>query len=171
MPVRGPGVRFVLILVIFVLLVLLTHRKPVLMRALAPFDLFTARLTAVVLDWGGVEVKRESAVLSHPAGFGYIIYYQCTGLVPASFLAVGIFAFPTRLRLKLIGIAIGVPLLFFLNFARLVSLFYIGVNHPHAFNLAHTVVWEGVLILFLVGFWLWWLKRVGAQGKRVERHP
>ena len=89
MPVRGPGVRFVLILVIFVLLVLLTHRKPVLMRALAPFDLFTARLTAVVLDWGGVEVKRESAVLSHPAGFGYIIYYQCTGLVPASFLAVG----------------------------------------------------------------------------------
>ncbi len=170
MPVRGPGVRFVLILVIFVLLVLLTHRKPVLMRALAPFDLFTARLTAVVLDWGGVEVKRESAVLSHPAGFGYKIYYHCTGLVPAGLLAVGILAFPTRLRPKLVGMTIGVPLVLFLNLIRLVSLFYIGVNHPHAFNVAHTVVWEGVLLSFIVGFWLWWLRWVCAHGKSVERH-
>lgn len=157
MIIRGAQARFVLILGAFVLVALLTHRNPLLLRALAPVDLLTARATTAVLDWHGIEVNREGAVLSHPSGFGYEIYYRCTGLLPAAFLAVGILAFPSGLRSKLVGVAIGVPLIFILNLLRLASLFYIGVNHPGVFDLAHTVIWEGLLLLFIVGFWLWWM--------------
>lgn len=155
---RGQRIRFALILSAFVLVAALTHRDPLLTRALAPVDLLTARATAAVLDWCAMEVKRDFAVLSHPSGFGYEIYYRCTGLVPAAFLAVGIFAFPTRLRPKLTAIVIGVPLVLLLNLIRLATLFYIGVRHPNAFYLAHAVVWEGLLLLFIVAFWLCWMR-------------
>ena len=158
MIIRGAQARFVLTLGAFVLVALLTHRNPLLVRALAPVDLLTARATAAVLDWHGMEVIREDVVLSHPSGFGYEIYYRCTGLLPAAFLAVGIFAFPASLRTKLMGVAIGVPLVLFLNLIRLPSLFYIGVYHPSVFDFAHTVVWEGLLLLFIVGFWVWWMR-------------
>ncbi len=169
---RGERLRFALILGAFVLVAALTHRDPLLTRALAPVDLLTAQATAAVLDWCGMDVKRDLAVLSHPDGFGYEIYYRCTGLLPAAFLAVGIFAFPTRLRPKLKAVAIGVPLVLFLNLIRLASLFYIGVRHPNAFYLAHTVVWEGLLLLFIIGFWLWWIRlapaiRSAKDGTRV----
>lgn len=159
---RGARARFVLALGAFVLVALLTHRNPLLIRALSPVDLLTARATAAVVDWSGMEVKRDFAILTHPSGFGYEIYYRCTGLLPAAFLTVGIFAFPTRRRPKFIGIAIGVPLVLFLNLVRLVSLFYIGVRHPSAFHLAHTVVWEGLLLLLIAGFWFWWMRRLAS---------
>ncbi len=159
MVAQGAGVRFALILAIFVLGAILTHRNPLLIRALAPFDRLTAQATAAVLSWHGIEVNREDAILSHPTGFGYEIYYRCTGLLPAAFLAVGVFAFPTHLRPKLVGIAIGIPLVFSLNLLRLASLFYIGVWHPNLFDLAHTVIWESLLLLSIVGFWLWWMRQ------------
>jgi exosortase H (IPTLxxWG-CTERM-specific) len=163
MVAQGAWTRFALILGIFVLGAVLTHRNPLLIRALAPFDRLTAQATAAVLDWHGMEVIREDVVLSHPSGFGYEIYYRCTGLLPAAFLAVGVFAFPIRLRLKLVGIAIGVPLIFSLNLIRLASLFYIGVWHPSLFDLAHTVIWESLLLLSIVGFWLWWMRSVSTE--------
>ena len=112
-----------------------------------------------------MEVEQEGAVLSHPAGFGYEIYYRCTGVLPAAFLVVAVLAVPADGRRKLAGIALGVPLVFLLNLARLASLFYIGVFYPDAFPLAHQVLWEAVVAAFVVGYWLCWMRAAStAEG-------
>lgn len=168
MVARKARVRFALFLGVFVLLVLLTHQNPLLMRAMAPVDLSTARVTATILHLCGISVIQELTILSHPSGFSYEIYYHCTGLVPAAFLAVGIFAFPTELRRKFVAVVLGVPLLLLLNLIRLVSLFYVGVWYPNAFYLAHTIVWEGLFILYISGFLVWWM-RLGRGGGKIEK--
>lgn len=156
--------RFLLIISAFVLVALLTHRNPWLVRRLSPLDQWTAQVTASVLEECGMEVEQQDAVLSHPTGFGYEIYYRCTGLLPAAFLAVAVLAVPASGRRKLAGIALGVPLVFLLNLARLVSLFYIGVSYPGAFTLMHQLVWEAVVAGFVVGYWLWWMRAASMAG-------
>ena len=102
-------------------------------------------------------VQREAAILAHPGGFSCEIYYACTGLVPATILALAILAFPARLQQKLTGILIGVPLVFLVNLVRLASLFFIGVRYPAAFPLVHSVVWNGLLAAVVALLFMSWL--------------
>ena len=56
------------------------------------------------------------------------------------FLTAAILASPGAMRRKVIGLAVGVPILIALNLTRLVHLFSLGVYHPEAFTLAHDIV-------------------------------
>jgi exosortase/archaeosortase family protein len=103
-----------------------------------------------------MDATREVAAIYHPTGFAYEISHGCIGLVPAALLGVSISVYPAGTRTKLIGLAVGIPLLIGVNFARLVHLFYLGVHRPDFFHVAHTVVWQGVIIVTVVGLWLTW---------------
>jgi exosortase H (IPTLxxWG-CTERM-specific) len=141
---------------LFVGVVFLTYREEVLGSILAPFTVLTARTTLGALQWLGVNAAREATTISHSGGFAYEVYYRCTGVLPVAFLTVMILAYPAHMRLKLIGFAIGIPILLSVNLIRLVHLFYIGVNHRALFDIAHLVVWEGLIIVAIVGIWLGW---------------
>lgn len=159
MPVtRQLNLRFALVMVGFAGAVLLTYREDVLGALLAPVTMWTAQATLALLHWFGMEATRTANVISHPNGFAYEIYYRCTGFLPVAFLATAILAYPGPLRRKIIGLAVGVPVLIALNLTRLVHLFYLGVRHPAAFDLAHSVLWEGLLILAILGLWLGWTR-------------
>ena len=67
-------------------------------------DLEMLRLT-------GMDVVREAATMYQPGGFSYWLNYSCTGILPVTFLVVAVLAYPGRLRFKMRGIALGVPLL------------------------------------------------------------
>jgi exosortase/archaeosortase family protein len=73
-------------------------------------------------------------------------------------LSAAIFAYPRPLRIKFLGLAVGVPVLFALNFLRLVYLFYVGVHIPAAFDFAHSVLGEALIIMATLGLWLAWIK-------------
>ncbi len=153
---RRLGPRFVFVLAVFVGIVSLIYREDVLGPPLAPLTMATARMTLALIHWAGMDAVREVTVISHPSGFAYEIYYRCTGFLPVAFLAVSVLAYPGRLQFKLMGLAIGVPVLLVLNLIRLVHLFYIGVQKPAFFDLAHKVIWEGLIILAVFGLWLGW---------------
>jgi exosortase H (IPTLxxWG-CTERM-specific) len=155
MPVtRQLNLRFALVMVGFAGVTLLTYREDVLGALLAPLTTWTARVTLALLHWVGMEATRMATVVSHPSGFAYEIYYRCTGFLPVAFLMTAILASPGHWRRKLVGLVVGVPVLIALNLTRLVHLFYVGVYHPAAFDLAHSVLWEGFLILAILGLWL-----------------
>ena len=103
-------------------------------------------------------MHRQGAVLSHPGGFSYEIYYRCTGWIVAAFLAAGLIALPGGRRAKAWGMAIGASMVMTLNFARLVALFWIGVRLPQAFAFAHEVVGQAGMLLAVLAFWLAWLR-------------
>ncbi len=162
---RQLNLRFVTVMVGFVGVVWLTYREDVLGPPLATLTTLTAQTTLALLHWLGMEAVRVATVISHPDGFAYEIYYRCTGFLPVAFLTVSILAYPGSLRRKYIGLAVGVPILIGLNLARLVHLFYLGVYNPAAFNFAHAVLWEALLVLAIIGLWLGWTKWVASQAE------
>jgi exosortase/archaeosortase family protein len=136
------------------------------LAALVPLDVGTARATAAVLRWWGLEVWREGPVLRHASGFSCEIYYRCTGLLPAGFAAAMIAAWPAPLRLRWKGVVVAVAGLWALNLLRLVSVIGVGIHRPTFFGLAHGVVGEGAMLAAVLGVWLAWLRAVTGHGAR-----
>ncbi len=174
-PIAGPTVpgrrtasirrRFALALGAVWLVLLLLRLHPVgeqVLNALYPLDLATARVTAGLLRGLGVDAIREGAVLSHPSGFGYLIYGWCLGLHIAAFLAAGLLALPGRLGDKMAAAIAGTLLVLVLNQARLVSLFLVGIRAPAAYDIIHRGVWPGLMITAVLGVWLGWMRKAGG---------
>ena len=168
---RQLNLRFATVMAVFVGVVLLTYREDVLGSLLGPLTALTARMTVGLLHWLGMEAVRLATVISHPDGFTYEIYYRCTGSLPVAFLTVSILASPGTLRRKFVGLAVGLPILIALNLTRLVHLFYLGVHNPTAFDLAHTFLWEGFLILAIFGIWLGWTRWSDSQARTAGQEP
>jgi exosortase H (IPTLxxWG-CTERM-specific) len=140
-------------------LVLLTYREDLLGPPLAHWTAWTTRVTLALLHWSGMEASRGANLITHPGGFAYEISYRCTGFLPVVFLTTAILAYRGSLRRKIIGLAVGIPILIALNLTRLVHLFYLGVHQPAAFDFAHGILWEAFLILAVLGLWLAWIPR------------
>lgn len=163
------NLRFATVMLAIAGVLALTYREDVVGVLLAPLTLWTAQTTLTLLHWVGLEATRTATVITHPGGFAYEIYYRCTGFLPAAILAGAILASPGPWRHKWTGLALGVPILIALNLARLIHLFYLGVYHPAAFDVAHTVVWEGVVVLSTLGLWSAWTRR-SDSGQRSRPH-
>lgn len=161
--VRQINLRFAVTLIIFAGVVFLTYREDILGAFLGRLTTLTASTTFVLLELLSIDVVQEATVIYQPGGFAYEIYYRCTGFLPVACLAVSILAYPGYLRHKLAGLAVAIPLLILLNLVRLVHLFLIGVAKPELFGLAHRVLWEGTMILAVLGLWLAWKKWVQAR--------
>lgn len=134
---------------------------------LGPLTFWTARITLLLLSATGMEANEAANVIYHANGFAYEIHYRCTGVVPAAAYAILTLGCPGSAARKTRLLAVGIPLLIALNFARLVHLFYIGVHAPEAFDFAHSVLWQGVLILTVL---VLSFVSVGGTGKRALTH-
>ena len=156
--IRHLQLRFNFIMAAFCSAILLLYRDDILGSLLAPLTMMTAETTLALLHWTGIEAVRNATQIYHPGGFVYEIYYRCTGFLPAAFLTVAMLAYPRPLMRKLCGLAVGVSVMWALNLTRLVHLFYVGVYNPTAFDVAHTIIWQGVIILVCVGLWLGWIR-------------
>lgn len=162
---RRLNLRFATVMVVFAGLVFLTYREDMLGSFLAPLTTLTAKTTLVLLHWSGMEAVRVATLIYHPDGFAYEIYYRCTGFLPVAFFTAAILASPGTLRSKCVGLAVGVPILAALNLTRLVHLFYVGVHNPAAFDAAHAVLWEVLLILAILGLWWGWTRWSDLRGE------
>ncbi len=161
--VRQMNVRFVITLITFAGVVFFTYREEVLGSLLGSLTTLTAKATFTLLEMISINVVREASVIYQPSGFAYEIYYRCTGVLPVACLAVSILAYPGYLRHKLVGLAVGIPLLIGLNLVRLVHLFLIGIAQPELFDLAHHVLWNGAMILAVLGLWWAWRRWAHAH--------
>jgi exosortase/archaeosortase family protein len=143
-------------------------------RLLDPLAGLVASLTQTVLLGIGIAAERAGTVLFVPGGFAYDVTIGCTGLLPAAVLTVAILASPGTWGAKQRGLVVGVPLLLTVNLLRLVHLFYLGIHAPRHFVLAHTLLWEGTMVLFTFVTWLLWTRwadrrKVGDQRDRLAR--
>lgn len=127
----------------------------------------SAQGTAAILLWLGTDVRQDGIWVSHAQGFTYAIDFSCTGFIPFIFLGVAIAFFPAAARRRLSGFLLSVPYVFGINQLRLVSLFYIGVEQPEAFQFIHEVFWECLMVVFIAGFWMLWIR--GTMKKRQYR--
>jgi exosortase H (IPTLxxWG-CTERM-specific) len=90
--------------------------------------------------------------------FAVEVAQGCDAIQVCSLLAAAVIAFPVELKSKLRGLALGILVLQFLNFMRIVTLFWIGEHFSRVFRTSHEVVWPGILITITIAIWILWVR-------------
>ena len=109
------------------------------------------------LNMFGFETRAEAgAVIS--SSFHMNINHGCDAVDAIIILTAIVLAFPTRWSKKLIGAFVGLLFLVVLNLIRIISLFWLGEQHPAWFEFAHVELWQFLFIIMTLAFCALWIR-------------
>jgi exosortase/archaeosortase family protein len=74
--------------------------------------------------------------------------------------AAAVLAFATSWRKRLLGVALGLPLIFAFNLLRIGMLLFVGRHSRAFFEFAHLYFWQATLVLGITALWLVWVRFV-----------
>jgi len=97
-----------------------------------------------------------------------LISWDSTGWKTLYALAALTIATPfVKMKKKLKFLAIGLPFLFALNFARILTTILIAINYGFQyFDVVHTLLWREGMILAVVLIWYIWLRGIKFKDKK-----
>ena len=133
--------------------------NPVNDRVIVPFTEGIARVSGAILNAMGENVRVVDTSISS-SKFGVNINNGCNGVEAMLILLASIFAFPASMKARAAGLFLGAVVVQVLNAIRIVTLYLLGAYHPRLFDLFHTAVWQIIIILAAIGFFLVWSARV-----------
>lgn len=157
-------VRGCLIFIVSIAIATFVYSHLVDTGALDGFQRFIASATGFLVNLlgGNVSVYGNSVFSS---SFSMYVVAQCTGVAPMIIFLAAVLAYPSRIRDKAIGMALGLLALFVLNLIRMFSLFHIGSAFPSFLHTAHFLLWQSLIILAALTFWILWVGRLAhARG-------
>ncbi len=129
---------------------------------------FCAQLVALVDDSA---VANGKILRSTANNFAVSIEAGCNGIEATIILLAAVLAFPSTIKQKLWGLAIGFVAIQALNVVRIVSLFYIGQWNMTVFEWAHLHIWPALIILDALIFFMIWLRFVTKQHAKDDLPP
>ena len=83
----------------------------------------------------------------------------CSGAVPSMIYLSAVFAYPTNVRAKMVGAAIGFAIIQGVNLLRVIALFLIGLFAREYFHDTHVYVAQALVVAIAVATWLFWAGR------------
>lgn len=92
--------------------------------------------------------------------FRATIVEACNGVLPTYIFLAAVIAFPSLWIDKLRGLLLGVPALFLVNLARVLSLMFLGAYEPDIVERVHIDVWQTVVVALAMGIWIFWAERI-----------
>jgi len=152
-------VRAGLIFAACILVFMLVYSRITGSGPLDGFRSFTAEATGFFLNLFGGDVVVAGTTISSP-DFSMGIIEACTGIVPMIIFVSAVLAFPSSVRQRAIAIALGILGLYAVNLVRTTTLFVVGAHFPGFLDTAHYLVWQSLMILAAVAFWLLWVTRL-----------
>jgi exosortase H (IPTLxxWG-CTERM-specific) len=84
-------------------------------------------------------------------------------------LAAAVIAYPSSLKLKVLGIALGFVAIQAVNLVRIITLYYMADWTPQIFEFFHLYLWQALIMLDVLVVWLVWLKQVGKEEGRKDK--
>lgn len=96
---------------------------------------------------------------------GLTIIAECTGYTAMALFFSVVVAYPSPIAKKLIGLAIGIPLILAFNMFRLVVMAVVLAYKPQYFELAHLYFWQVALIIFVVAIVIFWIEKLVGREK------
>ena len=120
---------------------------------------FSASLVALFLNLFGLNAEAVRDVVMMNGSPLIFVIGECTGIFSIIVYCSVIFAYPTSLKKKAIGM-IGIPILYGITLIRLVSTALVGAFIPSLLDFFHTYLWQVFLIVFVVLLFLIWRDRV-----------
>lgn len=157
--------RFIALFVV-VLAVLFGIEKlnPVQAAVIHPWTSFLAWFSAALMTVFDADVISHGRIIqSQATGFGVSIEAGCNGVEAVIILMAGMVAFPAPLRLKVIGVLIGLVAVQGVNILRVISLYYLGKWDKEVFDFAHLYLWQALIMLDVLLVWLLWIRAVAKQ--------
>jgi len=115
----------------------------------------TARMTGAGLSLLGANVRVSGSTVRSSV-YTLKVINECTAVMPAVLFVAAVMAYPCRWRSKLLGVLLGLPAIALINVVRLVSLCYVGRYYPEAFDTAHLLVWQSLIVFFAMLIWIVW---------------
>ncbi len=131
--------------------------NPINQKIILPFTNFLSKASVFLLGLVGTVTKASGTLIVSPR-FTADIKAGCTGVEPVIILLSAILAFPSSLKAKAYGMLLGVLVLQSVNLVRIVSLVYLGINHPKYFHEAHTLIWQVLIIALSLFLWMIWAR-------------
>jgi len=98
----------------------------------------------------------EGNFLRHP-GFTFEITRGCDGLTSLILLLAAIVPFPVSFKSKIIGLAIGVPILLGFNYLRILTLALTKMHFPGHFQTMHVQILQPAMVLVTFAVFVVWL--------------
>ncbi|MGZ5445298.1 MAG: exosortase H [Thermoanaerobaculia bacterium] len=141
---------------------LLIAWNPVNDHVIVPFTKGVAQVSGAVLKGIGQNVTTSGTVISS-SKFGVNINNGCNGVEAMLILLASIVAFPASMKARAAGLFLGAIAVQFLNAIRIVTLYLLGAYQPRLFDMFHTAVWQILIILSAIAFFLLWSARVAPN--------
>ncbi|HEX8620117.1 MAG TPA: exosortase H [Thermoanaerobaculia bacterium] len=135
---------------------------PVNDGVIVPFTKAIARGSGVLLNAIGQGVTVNGTTVTSPR-FGVNINNGCNGVEAMLILLASIVAFPASMKARAAGLLLGALAVQLLNAIRIVTLYLLGAYQPRLFDIFHTAVWQIVIIMAAIGFFLLWSARVAPN--------
>src|SRR5688500_6192904 len=117
--------RFVVVLLVLYVIVALNQVND---HIIVPFTEMITAAVGAVLSAGMQPIDVNGTILSSRS-FTIDVRNGCNAVETMMLFAAALLAFPASPRRRLVGLAIGLPLIQLLNVIRLASLFWLGVYH------------------------------------------
>ena len=160
---QRPQVLFLVkFFVILIAAYLLIAWNPVNDNVIVPFTALIARGSGALLKLLGQGVAVTGTIIGSPR-FAVNINNGCNGVEAMLILLASIVAFPASAKARAIGLVLGAIVVQLLNAVRIVTLYLLGAYQPRLFDMFHTAVWQILVILSAIAFFLFWSARVAPN--------
>lgn len=129
---------------------------------LQPLQESVAQNVVFILQSFGFEVSRNGFLIT-TNGISFFVSEDCTGWKSMLFLAALIFVVPrVPLKRMIVGIAIGIPVIYIGNLFRILLVILAWHNYGFEFaSILHDYLWQAGLIALVLVLWIAWLKWAG----------
>lgn len=77
--------------------------------------------------------------------------------------ASAVLAYPAKVFEKIYGLIFGWVGLYSINTIRMAALGVIGMKWRKHFDFYHEYLWQGIFIIFVIGFWLIWKEKLISE--------
>jgi len=89
--------------------------------------------------------------------FSVQISFGCEGTEPMILFIAGVLAFDASCKKKVVGITLGIFLLYLLNLIRIVILFFVGSSDIELFIALHDIYLQLILIIISILMLIYWI--------------
>ncbi len=169
---RGEFVTFlVLFFILWLFSYILTLRYPGFLIATRAF--VATEVAWVLSRLGYTFTIAESTInlYTDHGGERLVVISECTGVYTTIIYLSIIGAYPARIREKLIGLFIGVPVIHLLNLVRMVVVALILYHKRELFDFVHGYLWQGSFLIFMFVLVVFWMTKVVKPRRRPGTAP
>jgi len=161
--------RFYLLFPVFLFIIFFVYPfiSPYFNSQLVTISSWTAGLLGFILNLFGINAHTSGPVLALNK-LSIRVVSDCLGLSEILILISVIVAFPANYKKKLLGIFFGIPVLYVINFLRVMFIAVLGNWNPKTFKFMHIYFWQVAGILIVGGIWFFWIEKIVKYEKETR---